>query len=95
MITHDIQQFSNSLAAIYANIAKPVLDVFIYNYQLSQNVGAEGLFVLTVLMQGSTMLREGLGLSTAETVLIVLGSPSLDSTIWIIYRHVCPTCWLV
>jgi len=56
MITHDIQQFSNSLAAIYANIAKPILDMFIYNYQLSQNVGAEGLFVLTVLMQGSTIL---------------------------------------
>lgn len=56
MITHDIHQFSNSLAAIYANVAKPVLDMFIYNYQLSQNVGAEGLFVLTVLMQGSTVL---------------------------------------
>ena len=58
MITHDIQQFSNSLAAIYGNVAKPILDMFIYNYQLSQNVGAEGLFALTVLMQGSTVLRK-------------------------------------
>ncbi|KAF9650711.1 adrenoleukodystrophy protein [Thelephora ganbajun] len=60
MITHDIQQFSNSLAAIYANVAKPILDMFIYNYQLSRNVGAEGLFVLTVLMQGSTVLLRAL-----------------------------------
>ncbi|KAI0274888.1 ABC transporter transmembrane region 2-domain-containing protein [Gloeopeniophorella convolvens] len=56
MITHDIQKFSNSLAAIYANIAKPVLDVMLYNYQLSQNVGAEGLVILTVLVQLSAAL---------------------------------------
>jgi ABC-type uncharacterized transport system fused permease/ATPase subunit len=58
MITHDIQKFSNSLAAIYANMAKPVLDVILYNYQLSQNVGAEGLVLLTVLVQLSAALRK-------------------------------------
>jgi ATP-binding cassette, subfamily D (ALD), peroxisomal long-chain fatty acid import protein len=58
MITHDIQKFSNNLAAIYANLAKPVLDVILYNYQLSQNVGAEGLFLLTVLVQLSAALRK-------------------------------------
>jgi ATP-binding cassette, subfamily D (ALD), peroxisomal long-chain fatty acid import protein len=58
MITHDIQKFSNNLAAIYANLAKPVLDVILYNYQLSQNVGAEGLVLLTVLVQLSAALRE-------------------------------------
>lgn len=58
MITHDIQKFSNSLAAIYANLAKPVLDVILYNYQLSQNVGAEGLVLLTILVQLSAALRE-------------------------------------
>jgi len=67
MITHDIQQFSNSLAAIYANVAKPILDMFLYNYQLSQNVGAEGLFVLTVLMQGSTILCKQSGVSLPAT----------------------------
>ena len=56
MITHDIQRFSNHLAAIYANLAKPTLDVILYNYQLSQNVGAEGLIVLTVLVQASAAL---------------------------------------
>ena len=56
MITHDIQKFSNNLAAIYSNLAKPVLDVILYNYQLSQSVGAEGLVLLTVLVQLSAAL---------------------------------------
>lgn len=56
MITHDIQRFSTHLAAIYSNLAKPVLDVILYNYQLSQNVGAEGLLVLTALVQSSAAL---------------------------------------
>lgn len=58
MITVDIQRFSTHLAAIYANLAKPVLDVILYNYQLSQNVGAEGLLILTILVQSSAALRE-------------------------------------
>lgn len=58
MITHDIQRFSNHLAAIYSNLAKPVLDVILYNYQLSRNVGAEGLLVLTILVQSSVALRK-------------------------------------
>jgi ATP-binding cassette, subfamily D (ALD), peroxisomal long-chain fatty acid import protein len=58
MITHDIQKFSNNLAAIYANLAKPVLDVILYNYQLSQNVGAEGLVLLTIFVQLSAALRK-------------------------------------
>ncbi|PBK77170.1 related to adrenoleukodystrophy protein [Armillaria ostoyae] len=56
MITHDIHKFSTHLAAIYANLAKPTLDVILYNYQLSQNVGAEGLLLLTVLVQSSAAL---------------------------------------
>ncbi|CAL1696300.1 unnamed protein product [Somion occarium] len=60
MITHDIQRFSNHLAAIYANLAKPTLDVILYNYQLSKNVGAEGLIILTVLVQSSAALLRAL-----------------------------------
>ncbi|KAF8058262.1 adrenoleukodystrophy protein [Lyophyllum atratum] len=56
MITHDIQRFSTHLAAIYSNMAKPVLDVILYNYQLSQNVGAEGLLILTIVVQSSAIL---------------------------------------
>lgn len=58
MITTDIQRFSAHLAAMYSNLAKPVLDVILYNYQLSQNVGAEGLIILTALVQLSAMLRK-------------------------------------
>jgi ATP-binding cassette subfamily D (ALD) long-chain fatty acid import protein len=58
MITNDIQKFSVHLAAIYSNLAKPILDVILYNYQLSQNVGAEGLLGLTILVQSTAALRE-------------------------------------
>ncbi|KAH8120463.1 ABC transporter transmembrane region 2-domain-containing protein [Phellopilus nigrolimitatus] len=70
MITVDIQRFSTHLAAIYANLAKPVLDVVLYNYQLSQNVGAEGLVLLVGLVQASASLLRALtpsfGKYTAE-----------------------------
>ncbi|KAM0747920.1 hypothetical protein T439DRAFT_305088 [Meredithblackwellia eburnea MCA 4105] len=56
LITVDINKFSNSLAEIYSNVAKPVLDVVIYNYQLSRNVGAEGLIGLTIIVQASAAL---------------------------------------
>ncbi|KAF9455019.1 adrenoleukodystrophy protein [Macrolepiota fuliginosa MF-IS2] len=56
MITHDIHRFTTHLAAIYSNLAKPVLDVILYNYQLSQNVGAEGLVGLTIAVQSTAVL---------------------------------------
>lgn len=56
LIVVDIAKFSTSLAEIYSNIAKPVLDVLIYNYQLSRNVGAEGLLGLTIVIQASAAL---------------------------------------
>lgn len=58
MITHDIQRFSTHLAAIYSNLAKPTLDVILYNYQLSRNVGAEGIMGLTIFVQISASLCE-------------------------------------
>lgn len=69
MITHDIQRFSAQLAAIYSNLAKPVLDVILYNYQLSQNVGAEGLLLLTILVQSSAVIRESIALRS-EIIII-------------------------
>jgi ATP-binding cassette subfamily D (ALD) long-chain fatty acid import protein len=53
----DAHHFSRALAELYSNIAKPILDVVLFNYQLSRSVGAEGLVVLTVLVQGSSVLR--------------------------------------
>lgn len=57
MVVVDVNRFAQSLAEIYSNIAKPILDVVLLNYQLSRNVGAESLIVLTVLVQGTAALR--------------------------------------
>ena len=51
LITVDVAKFSDALAELYGNLAKPVLDMVIYNWQLSRNVGGEGLFVMTLLVQ--------------------------------------------
>ena len=80
MITHDIQRFATHLAAIYANLAKPTLDVILYNYQLSRNVGAEGLVLLTILVQSSAALRKsgscnGHGRDIREKLMFILFSP--------------------
>lgn len=72
MITVDIQKFSAHLAAIYANLAKPVLDVILYNYQLSQNVGAEGLLLLTIAVQSSAALRKFISTSMISLATLIL-----------------------
>ena len=51
LITVDVARFSNSLAELYSNLAKPVLDMIIYNYSLSRSVGGEGLFMMSLLVQ--------------------------------------------
>ncbi|GAA6034585.1 hypothetical protein JCM8097_005409 [Rhodosporidiobolus ruineniae] len=56
LIVVDAMKWSNAMAEVYSNIAKPVLDVLLYNYQLSRNVGAEGLIALTVIVQASAAL---------------------------------------
>lgn len=93
MITHDIQKFSNSFAAIYGNLAKPVLDVILYNYQLSQNVGAEGLVLLTILVQLSAALRKNLCIMLAFGCrgFTYTRSTQAYSAVWRIYLNVGPT----
>ena len=51
IITADIANFSNGLAEIYSNLAKPVLDILLYNYSLSRNLGMEGLLAMSLLVQ--------------------------------------------
>lgn len=55
-ITVDTMKFSNSLAELYSNLAKPILDVCIYNYQLSRNVGFEGVFIGSLITQLSSII---------------------------------------
>ncbi|KAJ2812879.1 ATP-binding cassette long-chain fatty acid transporter pxa2, partial [Coemansia furcata] len=58
LVVVDIAKFSNSLAEIYSNLAKPTLDAFVYNIQLAKNLGIESLFGIMVIVQiSSGMLR--------------------------------------
>lgn len=58
LIAVDIRKFSNSLAELYSNLAKPTLDAFVYNAQLAKRLGAESLFGILVIIQMSMgMLR--------------------------------------
>ncbi|KAK5074693.1 ATP-binding cassette long-chain fatty acid transporter pxa2 [Lithohypha guttulata] len=60
LITVDVSRFSNSLAELYSNLAKPVLDMVIYNYSLSRSVGGEGLFAMALLVQVSANIMRAL-----------------------------------
>ncbi|KAF2141319.1 uncharacterized protein K452DRAFT_272077 [Aplosporella prunicola CBS 121167] len=60
LITVDVAKFSNSLAELYSNIAKPVLDMVIYNYSLSRSVGGEGLFFMSLVVQLSASVMRAL-----------------------------------
>ena len=60
LITVDVSRFSNSLAELYGNLAKPILDMIIYNYSLSRSVGGEGLFAMGLLVQLSASVMRAL-----------------------------------
>ncbi|RDL40171.1 p-loop containing nucleoside triphosphate hydrolase [Venustampulla echinocandica] len=60
LITVDVAKFANSLAELYGNLAKPTLDMLIYNYSLSKSVGGEGLFFMSLLVQLSASLMRAL-----------------------------------
>lgn len=60
LITVDVSKFSNSLAELYGNLAKPTLDMLIYNYSLSKSVGGEGLFFMSLLVQLSASVMRAL-----------------------------------
>ncbi|KAK3117741.1 ATP-binding cassette long-chain fatty acid transporter pxa2 [Teratosphaeriaceae sp. CCFEE 6253] len=60
LITVDVSKFSNSLAELYSNLAKPVLDLVIYNWSLSRSVGGEGLFAMSLMVQLSASVMRAL-----------------------------------
>lgn len=60
LITVDVSRFSNSLAELYSNLAKPVLDMVVYNWSLSRSVGGEGLFAMSLIVQLSATLMRAL-----------------------------------
>ncbi|KAK4547907.1 hypothetical protein LTR36_010626 [Oleoguttula mirabilis] len=60
LITVDVSKFSNSLAQLYSNLAKPALDLIIYNWSLSRSVGGEGLFAMSLIVQLSASVMRAL-----------------------------------
>ncbi|EGF76506.1 hypothetical protein BATDEDRAFT_18085 [Batrachochytrium dendrobatidis JAM81] len=53
LITQDISKFCDSVSALYANLTKPVLDMALNNWQLVQNVGVEGVFIMNVFVHAT------------------------------------------
>lgn len=47
-ITTDIAKFCDTLASLYSNLAKPLLDTVIFNYQLMKSIGMAGTVGLTI-----------------------------------------------
>ncbi|KAI2642131.1 ABC transporter transmembrane region 2-domain-containing protein [Xylaria nigripes] len=60
VISVDVAKFSNSLAELYSNLAKPILDMTIYTYSLSKSVGGEGVVFMSLLVQLSAGVMRAL-----------------------------------
>ncbi|KAJ3067078.1 hypothetical protein HDU98_009700 [Podochytrium sp. JEL0797] len=48
LITTDVNRFCDALASLYSNLGKPILDLVIFNYQLSRSIGPKGTFALAI-----------------------------------------------
>ena len=48
LICTDIARFCDTLSSLYSNLAKPVLDTVIFNYQLTKSIGYAGMVALFV-----------------------------------------------
>ncbi|KAI1821061.1 ABC transporter transmembrane region 2-domain-containing protein [Xylaria intraflava] len=60
VISVDVAKFSNSLAELYSNLAKPILDMTIYTWSLSKSVGGEGVMFMSLLVQLSANVMRAL-----------------------------------
>ncbi|KAJ3557134.1 hypothetical protein NPX13_g9990 [Xylaria arbuscula] len=60
VISVDVAKFSNSLAELYSNLAKPSLDMTIYTWSLSKSVGGEGVVFMSLLVQLSANVMRAL-----------------------------------
>jgi ATP-binding cassette, subfamily D (ALD), peroxisomal long-chain fatty acid import protein len=60
LITQDVSKFCEKVADLYSNLTKPVLDTLIFNWQLINSVGGEGVFSLNVVVHFSSMLLRAL-----------------------------------
>ncbi|KJE92701.1 ATP-binding cassette [Capsaspora owczarzaki ATCC 30864] len=42
LLTQDLEKFCDSIADLYSNVSKPILDIFIYARKLAGSIGAQG-----------------------------------------------------
>ncbi|RCH99303.1 hypothetical protein CU098_010907, partial [Rhizopus stolonifer] len=47
-ITTDVAKFCETLSSLYSNLAKPILDTIIFNYQLTKSIGFAGMVGLMI-----------------------------------------------
>lgn len=58
VLVSDVALFSSSLAELWSSLAKPSLDLLLFNAQLSANVGARGFFFATAAIHLGTFLLQ-------------------------------------
>ncbi|XP_076684027.1 ATP binding cassette subfamily D member Pmp70 [Andrena cerasifolii] len=57
LLTTDVDKFCESCTDLYSNVAKPLLDIFIYVYRLTTNLGGQTpLLILSYLILAGTAL---------------------------------------
>ncbi|ESO88146.1 hypothetical protein LOTGIDRAFT_206931 [Lottia gigantea] len=68
LLTQDVEKFCDSVAELYSNLSKPILDVILYTVKLTGAIGAQGPFymLLYLAVSGSilTRLRRPIGKMT-------------------------------
>lgn len=42
LLTQDVEKFCNSVVDLYSNLSKPLLDIILYIYRLTESIGAQG-----------------------------------------------------
>ncbi|XP_052776507.1 ATP-binding cassette sub-family D member 3-like isoform X1 [Mya arenaria] len=70
LLTVDVDRFCESVAELYSNLSKPILDVVIYTVKLTEGIGAQGPSVMLLYLAFSgmvlTRLRRPIGRLTVQ-----------------------------
>ncbi|KAL5486881.1 hypothetical protein EMCRGX_G019418 [Ephydatia muelleri] len=70
LLTQDVDKFCDTLAELYSNISKPILDICLYVYRLTDSIGAQGPVTMLIYLAISglvlTRLRAPVGRMTVK-----------------------------